>query len=199
MNSEPNTRHALSAAFFSTFAPHLSETVRWRAFLYIVDELLRHGRPVTILETGTTRDPGNWAGDGNATAIWGWLAKRTGGTAYSIDIDPKACEAARGLACGVNVLEGDSLDLMRAITPKHHIDLLYLDSFDWTPSIGARAALHHSAELARVWDALPSGCLVAVDDCHSVVSGKHVLVAAFFDLLGVKPEVESYVTIWRKP
>lgn len=174
-------------------------TVRWRGFSLIVDELLKLERGVTIVETGTTRNPGSWAGDGNATAIWGWLATRTGGEAFSVDIDPKACEAARSLVCGAKILEGDSFDLLRALRPLKRVDLLYLDSYDWSPAAAARSALHHVGELACAWDALPPGCLVAVDDCHYPTAGKHVLVARFFELLGVTPLLTDYVSVWRKP
>ncbi len=192
-------RQVKLAAFNSTFGPHLSGTVRWEAFVYLVDELLKLERPVTIFETGTTRDPGNWAGDGNATAVWGWLAARTGGNAFSIDNDPKACEVARKLSTGARVLEGDSLDLLGGVTPKHHVDLLYLDSYDWTPESAARASLHAVGELAKAWDVLPRGCLIAADDCHTITQGRHSLVDHFFHMLGVAASVESYVRVWRKP
>lgn len=194
-----STRQAKLTAFNATFGAHLSGTVRWPALLFIVDELLKLERPVSIFETGTTREPGNWAGDGNTTAVWGWLAKRTGGSAISVDVDAKACETARKLHTGARILEGDSLDLLGGVTDRHRIDLLYLDAYDWTPTTAARAALHAAGELARAWDVLPSGCLIAADDCHSITQGRHCLIDHFFHALGVVASLEGYVYVWRKP
>lgn len=78
--------------------------------------------------------------------------------------------------------------------------LLYLDSMDLygAPHEMAQSALHHAGELAACYSRLPSGCLIAVDDCKEPI-GKHTIVKAFFDAAGIKPEFSGYITIWRKP
>jgi len=77
------------------------------------------------------------------------------------------------------------------------LDLLYLDSYDLVE--GIESPTHHLAELTAVYPRLPSGCLIAVDDCVSATHGKHRFVLAWLASLGVQPILESYVTIWRKP
>jgi len=54
------------------------------------------------------------------------------------------------------------------------LDFLYLDSYDLTETIDSPT--HHLAELASVYPRLPSGCLIAVDDCVSEQHGKHRFV-----------------------
>jgi hypothetical protein len=38
-----------------------------------------------------------------------------------------------------------------------------------------------------------------VDDCKSETHGKHRFVRDWLLSLGVRPLLESYVTVWRKP
>ena len=91
----------------------------------------------------------------------------------------------------------DSVVGLRTLVEAKNIDFLYLDSYDLTETIDS--PLHHLAELASVYAALPSGCLIAIDDCVDEQHGKHRFVRDFLSRLGVEPVLPSYVTVWRKP
>ncbi len=64
---------------------------------------------------------------------------------------------------------------------------------------GIESPTHHLAELTSIYPRLPSGCIIAVDDCKSETHGKHRFVRDWLLSLGVRPLLESYVTVWRKP
>ncbi len=173
---------------------------RWKAFYFIACELLSKNSPVNIIETGTIRWLGNYAGDGQSTVLWDWIVGYTGGRGVTIDIGEGAiamakahCPSMKGICC----------DSIQAISTLQDwlptLDLLYLDSFDWTDVMQHRSALHHIGELAAAWENLRPGCLVAVDDCFTPDSGKHVMVLEFFRRLGVPPLVDGYLHVWRKP
>lgn len=183
--------------FENEFRPLLGKTPRWKAFEFIAKELLSKERPV-IIETGTLRQPGNWAGDGQSTALWDWIVAKTGGTAISTDINFYNCEVAAKTCPNVRVNCGDSVAFLRGYLPAN-INLLYLDAFDYAPGAELSSMMHHAAELAAAWDQLPSGCLIAVDDCHSDSNGKHAMVRHILSGIGVQPEVTGYITVWRRP
>ena len=97
----------------------------------------------------------------------------------------------------MQVHQQDSVEALTGFASASTIDLLYLDSYDLTDDY--RAALHQIGELAAIYERLPSGCLIAVDDCVTGDRGKHVYVAAFFDSIGVLSLISSHVTVWQKP
>lgn len=87
------------------------------------------GPEPTIVETGTLRTPGNWAGDGQSTVLFDRYVCHCGGKVYSIDIDPKNSETTKPLVshCVTFIVE-DSLKFLPRL--EEPIDLLYLDSLD---------------------------------------------------------------------
>ena len=184
-------------AFAATFAPELSGSKRWQAMLRIAMELCILQRPVEIVETGCIRDATSWLGDGQSTVLFAWLVARLGGTASAVDLDPGACRVARRECPNTIVENDDSLRyLMRARL--HAVDLLWLDSMDYAPPYPL-SELHHAGELAIAYPRLKSGCLIAIDDCHTEDQGKQTFVRAFFERMQIAPIHASYVTIWRKP
>lgn len=193
--------------FHAAFAQHLENSARWTAFCYIIERLDALQRPVTIVETGCAREPGNWAGDGQSTLIWDWVISEVGGTATSYDISPRSVAAARSQVKNAEIIEADSVIALRGIALEGRgegVDLLYLDSYDWggggpQGGDGVHASpTHHLAELASIYSNLRSGCIIAVDDCFGPNEGKHVFVARFLKSLGVEPVASSYITVWIK-
>lgn len=190
--------------FEAEFKPHLGHTKRWEAMSFIAKELLNTNRSINILETGCVRKLNNWDGDGQSTLLWDWCVAKTKGVLQSYDINADNVALARTQCTpsfsGISL--GDSIKHLRIEQNSglvSALSLLYLDSFDYSPGRYHLAELHHIGELACVYDKLPSGCLIAVDDCHSDTFGKHVLVKAFFDRINVQPLLKSYITVWRKP
>lgn len=179
------------------FKPLLGATARWEGFCYIMRDLLERPKPV-IVETGTLRQPGNWRGDGQSTRLWQWVVEHRPGLAISVDIESSACDLSRKECPGVHVVCADSPAFLRGFLP-FAIDLLYLDSREWGPGAEVESTMHQVAELAAIWERLPSGCLIASDDSHSADQGKPALTRRLLHTLGIEPELDSYIVVWRKP
>lgn len=155
-----------------------------------------------IIETGTARMRGNWSGDGQSTLIWDWLAGEIDGAkVLSIDLNPAAVDVAKEQTKNVKFLVGDSIEKLsgQKATVLSKVGLLYLDSLDFEWGRGQVSAQHHLGELLAVWENLPSGCLIAVDDCHSPYQGKHVAVAHFMADKQIAPAFSGYQMGWIKP
>ncbi len=187
------------ADFRAAFECRLGMSRRWEAFTVIADTLLAKDRPVHILETGTARFRDNWEGDGQSTLVWDYILRVAGGSGCSVDSDSGACANARSQVQRMAIINADSIRLLAGSGMGTNTDLLYLDSLDWSHDQQAASCLHHAGELACVWHKLPSGCLIAVDDCFSDDEGKHLLVSAFFRLKKISPLVSAYVHVWVKP
>jgi hypothetical protein len=185
------------ADFDQKFSKELSNTRRWEAFTLIAEDLLGRNRPLYIVETGCARQENNWSGDGQSTLVWDWLLDQAGGTGLAMDISKENCAVAASQVQHFKVACVDSIVGLRTMVEPDKIDFLYLDSYDLTETIDS--PLHHLAELSAVYAALPSGCLIAIDDCVDEQHGKHRFVRDWLLSLGVRPLLESYVTVWRKP
>lgn len=167
------------------------------AFLFFVDHIFQMDRKPLIVETGSLRIPGNYEGDGQSSLLWELLVQYNGGHFVSVDIDPEATKIASGICARGEFHTTDSIGFLRNFRDAKDIDILYLDSMDFDGS--DQSAVHHGKELAAIYDRLPSGCLIAVDDCHTAEKGKHIEVKKFFDSIGVDPMMQSYIHIWVKP
>ena len=185
------------AEFDREFRRKLGEDRRWHGFKTIADYLLAKQEPVHIVETGCARQVDNWCGDGQSTQVWNWIVSRTGGSITSFDINPSAVAYAKSVAPLADIHCIDSVQGLRQMPNPERIDFLYLDSFDLTA--GIESPTHHLAELTSIYPRLKSGCVIAVDDCKSYEHGKHRFVRDWLMILGVRPLLESYVTVWRKP
>lgn len=182
-------------------APHFKnkQFKRWIAFEFIAKELLSKNKPIYMIETGTLNTDNDWLGYGQATLLWDDIVSKTLGKVYSIDIDLDKIKFARSKCKNINFIHCDSIGYLRGVDATD-LDFLYLDSYDWDLDKHISSCLHHMTELGAIWDRLPSGCLLAVDDCHSETHGKHVLVHSFFEkLLNLKPIISCHIQIWRKP
>lgn len=128
--------------------------------------------PLVIVETGCTRQAGNWAGDGQSTVLFDRYlqAALPGSHGYSIDIDPQATAQCRNLVGPlINVRTGDSVAVLVDIAAElkragQTIDLLYLDSYDVDWRHTTPSAVHHLKELVSIVGALRPDTLVVVDD-----------------------------------
>lgn len=154
----------------------------------------------TIVETGTVRTPGNWAGDGQSTIVWNHFAGELDGHVWTVDIDPNGAElvATMGLE-HVTAITSDSVEALTDLASQiGHVDLLYLDSYDVDWRNPEPAAAHHLRELHAATPMLGPGSIVAVDDNRDDI-GKGSDVAAHMARLGVPEIVSGYVRAWRLP
>jgi predicted O-methyltransferase YrrM len=156
--------------------------------------------PYLIVETGTARTAGNWAGDGQSTLIWDAFVQFWGGRVTSVDIDAEAVKRAQlQVSARTSVVCADSIGFLRALKDADRVHLLYLDSYDLDLSNPHPSALHHLMELASVLARLRAGTLVVVDDCHAAHVGKHIYVRQYFESIGVAPLFAGYQTGWVVP
>ncbi len=155
-----------------------------------------------IIETGCAHDADNWEGQGQSTLIWDWyVGLRPSYSAHSIDITQASIDASKAQTKNVSLICADSVSTLNGFLPNvlNETRLLYLDSFDWSPEANLDSAFHHMAELAAVWRELKPGCMIAVDDRHGDLKGKHFMVEEFMNKLGIKPAFKEYQIGWVKP
>ena len=187
----------VSGGFREAFEAVLGHTPRWEGFSLIVGDQLERER-VGIIETGTCRKPGDWAGDGQSTRVWDWVLSRKPGVAVSVDVEMASVETAQKCCTRVHCVCQDSVTFLRGYIP-FVPTLLYLDSRDWGPGAEVASCMQQVAELAACWERLPAGCLIASDDSHNLRQGKPTLSRQLLKVLGIEPILESYIVVWRKP
>ena len=193
------------------------------SFRKIFEYLDTFETPITIVETGCLRQPGNYIGDGQSSLLFDrYVSDRGNGShTYPVDLDPVAVKTcAKLVSSNTTVTCSDSVAYLNSLaeefinqgTPVH---LVYLDSYDvdwtyWFPS-----AAHHLKELAVVQRFIDSETLVVVDDCGATgllfgkdngqydifletltVGGKGRLVAEFATQIGVTPLFNHYQVGW---
>ena len=184
------------AEYFEGIQPRLNN--RSDGFQKIFEYLADKKNPV-IVETGTYREENNYEGDGCSTLLFDNFVDYHGGTVFSVDNDPKACQLAEENTCFTEVIESDSVEFLGTLDGK--IDLLYLDSYnivnwndDWAP------AAHHLKELFAAKNCIKNGTLIVVDDNLTTPSGKRVgkgrLIYELMESLGVEPYFDSYQVGW---
>jgi hypothetical protein len=180
---------------------------RQDGFSKIIAHLEKQMHQAEILETGTLRITDNFEGDGQSTFIWNWFARQFEEemayfpTIRSVDIDIEAVKKSVETNPLVKVYHMDSVKYLNQLHKNDlcNLGLLYLDSFDWHPDINLDSAFHHIAELTAVWSKLPSDCMIVVDDRHSDIAGKHLMVEYFMEKLGIEPAFKGYQIGWIKP
>jgi hypothetical protein len=184
-------------AFEVEFGGRLRGSARFEPFKFICDKLDGIGAPLVIVETGCMRQLNNWHGDGQSTLVWDWLITRNGGMLTSVDIDENACAMVIRATKNAHARRGNSVEVLPSLPYVSHIDLLYLDSMDWTGD--RESAIHHLNELASVWDRLKEGCVIAVDDCFEPTRGKGQEIYRVLTAAGMTPMLTGHVTVWQKP
>lgn len=172
----------------SDFEKRFGETLGPRiGFKVIISHLAaRFGRRITIIETGTAR--GQWIG----TLIWDWyLSQNHKAKGYSLDTD--LIESTASATKHVHYIVGDlTANLGNMTSEAKQCALLYLGTREQDNS----EKLFH---LATLWAALPSGCLIVVDD-KIADKDKDCLIQMFMSKLGIKPMlVSDFQTGWIKP
>lgn len=160
-----------------------------------------------VVETGCTRQPDNWFGDGQSTQVFDTMCEMHNGTLNSVDKDPNACEFAKSLVGNrTHIYCSDSIKWLQATETKllkinRPISVLYLDSYDLDLNMWENSALHHVYELLSIKQALAPGSLVAVDD--NVLQddggyiGKGTFIANWMHAVGKKMVFQGYQWIWE--
>jgi len=171
---------------------------RKAGFQYIWN-LLKKNNVELIVETGTSRIPDNWEGDGQSTRIWDmYLKDRGNGKCYSIDICEYSCEVAKEMCSdNCNIVCSDSIKWLSEFQDTNKIGFLYLDSHDIDWSNPHPASLHHLMELTACFAQLSPKCIIAVDD-NRPESGKGKYVREFLEKIGYKCILDDYQIVMCK-
>ena len=184
-------------------------------FAKMFEHLDKCDGPVTIVETGCSRrDPAlriSWKADGCSTILFDTYAKHhPGSLVYSVDIDQDAVEACKKyVSRATSVAHRDSVNYLSMLATSgligRHLDLLYLDSFDFNRADPLPSTIHHHNELMAAMPMIDrQRTLVVVDDSpvtlddqlHAEVGGKGVIVARHMALCGAEFAFCSYQAGW---
>ena len=178
---------------------------RRSGFELLYDKVKNTKNPL-IVETGCTRQPDNWFGDGQSTQVFNAMCELHEGTLNSVDIDDKAAGFARTLVGPrAHIYCGDSITWLQEAETLfgkigRKIDVLYLDSYDLDKYNWAPSALHHIYELLSIKNALQPGSLVAVDDNLLMddgnYAGKGMFVENWMARAGKQQIHKGYQWLW---
>lgn len=173
----------------------------------ILYEKVSNTRDPLIVETGCTRQPDNWFGDGQSTQVFNTMCEMHNGTLNSVDIDRQACEFAKNLVGDrTHIFCADSIKWLQSTEDRlsklsRPISVLYLDSYDLDLKNWHSSALHHIYELLSIKNALAPGTLVAVDDNvlqdDGSYIGKGTFVAQWMNRAGKQMVYQGYQWIWE--
>ncbi|HEX4329296.1 MAG TPA: class I SAM-dependent methyltransferase [Burkholderiales bacterium] len=195
------------ANYEQRFAPLLGGRASgFRAIFQLLEARCQSlAQPGLIIETGSMRVPGNWAGDGQSTVLWKEFASVYDMEVHTVDLEPDAARVVRQ-ECGaaVQAHTGDSVRFLYDFANSaraRQIDLLYLDSFDFDAKDPFPSAFHHIKELIAVRPCLGPGSIVAIDDNFVVdtggFTGKGYLAMQWFDHLGIPCAHQGHQFVWQ--
>ena len=163
-------------------------------------ELLGERKAKVIVETGTSRKGLEATrGDGAATIVFGKWAKQNDAKMYSVDISQDSVKGSQdavteqGLDKNVSVLHQDALVFLAEFDQK--IDLLYLDSYDYSRTdveIQQKSQEHHLKEFQLAEDKLHEQTVVLIDDCGLPGGGKGKLVVEYMIERGWEVIIDTY-------
>jgi len=171
-----------------------------------VMELMKAIDAKTIIETGTSREGLKGAkSNGAATIVFGKWARENGAFVHSVDISEESCRNAQlevnrqNLNPFVKIHHSDSLVFLENF--KEKVDLLYLDSYDYSSDIEVqkKSQEHHLLEFKAIENKLHTNSIVLIDDCDLPNGGKGKLAIAYMLKNGWKVVINAYqVLLVRK-
>lgn len=170
-------------------------------------KLLKERNAKIIIETGTSRKGlKGTRGDGAFTIVFGKWAKENGAKLHSVDISKASCEGSKtevskqGLDDIVTVHHDDSLEFLKNFNDP--IDLLYLDSYDYSRTdkdIQLKSQEHHLKEFKIIENKLHDNTIVLIDDCGLPGGGKGKTVIEYMTSKNWKILINAYqVLLVRK-
>lgn len=193
--------------FDEKFAPLLEHRAAgFRRMFELLETRCRAlGRPALIVETGSMREVGNWAGDGQSTFLWNEFGGFFKSEVHTVDLDPQAAVVVRQYCCeDVHAHTGDSVAFLNDMATRPEppvIDLLYLDSYDYDIENPFPSAFHHIKELIAVRPCLRAGSIIAIDDNYvhpdGRVEGKGYLAIEYFRHLGIPCAHQGHQLVWQ--
>lgn len=159
-------------AFFGKYRNLITKSgySRVKFYEYIIPKLVSKNKPVYILETGTMWEPLE-RNAGAFTLVMADLIKNvTGGKIYSVDISPSSIEKSKknteGFHEAIEFVVSDSVGYMKNLSDEfvQKLDLVYLDSYDFSFPNPHPSAQHHLDELCSIYHRLNDDCGIGIDD-----------------------------------
>ena len=159
-------------AFFGKYRDLITKSgySRVKFYEYIIPKLVAKNKPVFILETGTMWEPLE-RNAGAFTLVMADLIKNvTGGKIYSIDISPNSVEKSKknteGFHEAIEFVVSDSVGYINSLNDEfvQSLDLVYLDSYDFSFPNPHPSAQHHLDELCAIYHRLNDDCGIGIDD-----------------------------------
>ena len=174
---------------------------RYETMKAALNLVLGHGGR-NIVETGSLRDPTNWGGDGCSTLIFSEFAATYGMHLWTCDNDPRVIETAiqvtKSYSSSVTYVCSDSVGFLLHFD--NPIDLLFLDSFDCSPTGDASAAQSHNLnELIAAFPQFGERGIVLLDDNHWENGGKTKRSKAYLRSAVWRCVMYSWQSLWISP
>lgn len=153
----------------------------------------------TLIETGTSREGLHGAkSNGAATIVFGKWAQENKAYLHSVDISEESVANAQAevdrqkLNNSVKIYCSDSLDFLEKFDEK--VDLLYLDSYDYSSDLAVqkKSQEHHLLEFKAIEDQLHKDTIVLIDDCDLPNGGKGKLAIEYMLQKGWKVRTNDY-------
>jgi hypothetical protein len=161
--------------------------------------LQRNGK--VIVETGCQRQSEDW-GAGMSTFIFGKFIKEFSPESklFTVDLSDFNIQIARSLTREyekyVNYFVSDSLEYLKNFQGK--IDLLYLDSYDWTPDDPLDCQTHQLNEFLLAEDKLTDQSIVLLDDNDFPDGGKTKLTKDYLEKKNWLCLLDAKQSLWIK-
>ena len=186
---------------------------RQASFQIMIDHLKTIENPV-IIETGSIRPSDqpwgtldiSFKDDGMSTCIFDRYINEYNGEFHSVDMTPEHAEYAQSMISDKSEVHcAESVGFLWAASKAlaeedQYVDLLYLDSYDYTEGNEAACMAHHIKELAAISSRLRPGSMIAVDDNYGTPSnrqGKGVYLIEFMESIGVPMIYDGVQCIWK--
>jgi len=182
------------------FMPFKYNFRRRRVTFAKVLKLLTERKAKVIVETGTSREGLKATrGDGASTFVFGKWASLNDAKLYSVDLNVDAVNECKTevkkqqLQNYISVILSDSLEYLNAFEDK--IDLLYLDSYDYSKTdteIQRKSQEHHLQEFKNAEKKLHKDTIVLIDDCGLPAGGKGKLTIEYMKSKNWKVLIDAY-------
>lgn len=145
---------------------------------FVYKELFRRFdfNSINIVETGTIRNPKDGC-DGWGTLLWKRWAEVSNSFVYSVDNNNQHLFNAKQVVSHsprVFYIYNDSIEFLNCIPNSFKINLLFLDSYDYTPEEQKPCAEHQLKEVKAAEKNFSQNSLILIDDIFDInnFSGK---------------------------
>lgn len=170
----------------------LAEALRAPTFVKAAEFILSLDKPMMI-ETGCFR---GCTGDGQSTAIFALLAKETGGSFLSFELNEAHINKALDHLLKMELpkfaafIQGNSIEMLKWVN--HSVSFAYLDSYDYEEAKAIDAQNHQLKETEILLPKMAQRSAFLLDDCDLPHGGKAGLSVPLILANGYKETATGY-------